>query len=549
MLLCMILFFAGIVRFVGLDYGLPLWLVGDEVSHIFGALKMMELKTILPVLHVNEFAGVFYYTPYLSYLYLLPFTVAAGFKFLFFSGTLEQFKNYLIVDPSVFFITARAISAVFGLATVWFVYAAAWQMFQKKKIAVLSVLFISFSYLSVSYSHWARHWTAITFFYAMGIYILAHRGLTASKRYLLIALLIGVGIGINVQMAIFGVLVFIWFFAFDYQPIGKLLLQKWFWQAVGVFVSLFVLAFVIWPRGYGYFLKVGEISSTGASKSLVGLVNFFWFYIFNLIRSEPVLIIFICLGLLAMFFVEKRRALVFMSFIFLYFTIFYLFLVHVDRFILPLYPFLAISAGYGLAQVFERLSVRSWRLALLSVVCVLLVIPILRFDYLLLKNDTRVQTIAWVKNNLPDGVKVAVLAPLMRLPATVEALQEQQELDASSLRQVERAEMSLADKLPTGGKYHALNLYNVKHRVLFGNLAEYLKSNNYQYIIYNPAFAKEQGVDFLNNYLGKEIKIFAGSGNFSKEGGHERIPDGFGRGLQELFYSSSLGPDIVIVKL
>lgn len=547
--LALILFFAGLVRFIGLDYGLPLWLVGDEVSHIFGALKMLEMKTVLPVLHSAEFGSIFYYTPHLSYLYLLPFAAAAGIKFLFFSGTFAQFENYLIADPSVFFIIARALSAIFGLATVYFVYATAGQMFQKKKIALFSALFIAFSYLAVSYSHWARHWTAITFFYALGIYILAHRGLTISRRYLFVALLMGIGVGINVQMTIFGVLVFLWFFLFDYQPLGKLLRQKWLWQALGLFILLFGLAFILWPKGYGYFLKVGEISSTGASKGLAGLVDFFWFYISNLIRAEPVLILFICLGLLTMFFAERRRALVFNSFIFLYFIIFYLFFEHVDRFILPLYPLMAISAGYGLAGVADKLSARPWRWTLIAAMGILLVIPILRFDYLLIKNDTRVQAIAWTQANLPAEAKVAVWAPLMRLPTTPAILQEQQGLDVNSLRQVDRAEMNLDNKLRPRQTFQALNLYNIQNKVFFGSLAEYLKKNNYQYFIYHPAFAQERGRDFLDNSLGQEIKVFTGSGDFAKAGGHERIPDGFGAGLKEIFYSSSLGPEIKIIKL
>lgn len=544
-----ILVFAAAVRFVGLDYGLPLWLVGDEVSHIFGALKMMELKTLLPVLHSAEFDNVFYYTPYLSYLYLLPFTIVAGIKFLFFSGTFGQFKNYLIADPSVFFITARVISAVFGLATVWLVYAAAWQMFQKKKIALFSALFIAFSYLSVSYSHWARHWTAITFFYALGIYILAHRGLTISKRYLLIALLMGIGVGFNVQMTIFGVLVLIWFSLFDYQPIGKLLRQKWLWQACGIFILLFGLAFILWPKGYGYLLKVGELGAAGASKSLAGLVNFFWSYILNLICAEPVFLFFAALGLLALIFKERRRALVFMGFFFFYLVIFYLFFAHLDRFILPLYPLLAISAGYGLQQVFDWPLVKPLRLAMLAIVGVLLVVPIVRFDYLLVKNDTRVQAIVWAQANIPVGAKIIVWAPLTRLPATPEALAEQKNIDPQSLRNVDQAEMNLDDKLALGRKFQALNLYNINNDSFFNSLKEYIKRNNYEYIIYNPDFANNRGVDFSSNYFAKEVKTFKGSLDSLLPDGRERIPDGFGSGLKELFYSPSLGPEIRIIKV
>lgn len=546
LLLFVILFFAALVRFVGIDFGLPLWLVGDEVSHIFGALKMIELKTLLPVLHANEFAGVFYYTPYLSFFYILPFILAAGFKFLFFSGTLIQFKDYLIFDPSIFFITARLISAFLGLATVYFVYAAAWQIFQKKNTALLSALFFSFSYLPVSYSHWARHWTAITFLYAIGIFILTHRKLKAPKRYSLIAVLIGIGVGINVQMTILGVLVLIWFFLFDYQPMGQLLRQKWFWWAIIKLVLLIGLAFVFWPKGYGYFLKVGTLSACAGNLS--DLVHFFWFYVSNLINTEPLLLASVVLGLIMMIFVEWRHFLFFVGFYFLYLTLFYLFFGHVDRFILPLYPLLAISAGYGLTFVLDRLINKLLRVLFVGIVCVFLIIPILRFDYLLIKNDTRVQAINWAMTEIPLETKVVVLAPLMRLPATPEALAEQKNIDPQSLRNVDQAEASLAGTLISIHRFNVLNLYNIKNDVFWDNLEEYIVKNKYQYIIYAPFFAKEKKLSFLDNFSGERFK-FGGSWGSTLTSGHEYIPDGFGLGLKELFLSPSLGPEIQIIKL
>src|SRR3989344_8430702 len=85
-----------LVRLAGITYGLPLWLVGDEPSLVFGALKMIELKTVLPVLHDDAFRGLFYYTPLLAYVYLLPFLGIIGLKGLFFLGSLADLKNVLL---------------------------------------------------------------------------------------------------------------------------------------------------------------------------------------------------------------------------------------------------------------------------------------------------------------------------------------------------------------------------------------------------------------------------------------------------------------------
>src|SRR3989344_6241721 len=113
-ILILILFAALAVRLIGIDYGLPLTLIHDEPPFVFGALKMLELKTLIPSLHSSQLESALYYPPYLSYLYLPFFALVISLKSLFFSGDFETLKNILIADPSVFFIIARIISALLG---------------------------------------------------------------------------------------------------------------------------------------------------------------------------------------------------------------------------------------------------------------------------------------------------------------------------------------------------------------------------------------------------------------------------------------------------
>ena len=49
--LILILFTGFILRFVGITYGMPFPLVSDEEVLIGGALRMLELKTLLPLSH------------------------------------------------------------------------------------------------------------------------------------------------------------------------------------------------------------------------------------------------------------------------------------------------------------------------------------------------------------------------------------------------------------------------------------------------------------------------------------------------------------------
>src|SRR3989344_9607429 len=111
-LLIYILAFAFLVRVAGISYGLPLWLIDDEPPFTLAALKMIQLKTLLPASHLEEFRTVLYYPPYLSYFYLLPFSILLGIKYLFFSGAHDQFIYYLTSDLSQFFLIARFLNVL-----------------------------------------------------------------------------------------------------------------------------------------------------------------------------------------------------------------------------------------------------------------------------------------------------------------------------------------------------------------------------------------------------------------------------------------------------
>src|SRR6267154_1616766 len=95
---------AFLLRIAGILYGLPLMLVNDEGSLVLGALKMIEVKTVIPALHPDLFDSILYYPPYLCYLYHLPFVVILGVKFLFWHGSAALFSAHVLSDLSAFFI-------------------------------------------------------------------------------------------------------------------------------------------------------------------------------------------------------------------------------------------------------------------------------------------------------------------------------------------------------------------------------------------------------------------------------------------------------------
>lgn len=535
------------LRVAGIRYGLPMWLVADEPSSIFGALKMIELKTLVPTLHQDVFAGTFYYGVTLPYAYLAPFLAAMGLKFLSFGGTFVEFKNLLVSDPSIFFLIARTISALIGTATVYVIYRAAQELFEDERAALASASFLAFSLLHVDFSHWARHWIPVTFCFSLVILALAHRAWPIGKRYVFAALVAGAGVGISVQAGLAALFILLWFFLVDRLPVRTRMKEKWFWKAIFGFLALIVLAFLLWTKSFDFLFSDGSTEAVRIPKTIAGLVAYYGFHARNLLMAEPILLLFLLIGIGAAFKRKRGLCLAASGFIIMYFTVFYLFFSALfDRYILMLSPLFALLAGYGLARAFDVLARRNRQFAHIVFLFPLLTLaPTLIFDVRLIRNDTRISAYEWVVAHVPAGAKVAVLSPLMRMPTDALAVAEQERIDAKSIRSADAAERDLSATL-VSPRFHALNLGAVTSPDFFRDLPSYLRNAGYDYLILTPEYLKEKGAPPETAQLGESAAFFAG---FTPTNRNGSLTEGFGDGMRELFSPLQMGPDILIRKL
>ena len=200
-----------LVRFAGINYGLPLWVVPDEPGSVFGALKMMELKTLIPANHIGEFLNVLYYPPFISYLYIIPFSILLGFKFLFANIPAADFKNLAIIDLSWFFIIARFFSVIIGTITVWLVYKIS-KIFLKRCFgAVICGLFVS-CFAPCQFLPLDAALGLGDFFIDLDYLLPLKTRFFAKKKYLWASLVAGIGMGINYQVGLSTVFMLFWFF-------------------------------------------------------------------------------------------------------------------------------------------------------------------------------------------------------------------------------------------------------------------------------------------------------------------------------------------------
>lgn len=541
-ILGLILVLAFAVRVLGIGYGLPLWLVGDEPPFIAATLKMIEFKNPLPIFHLEEFKKVLYFPPYVSYVYLFPFSLLLGIKYLLFQGTIEAFKNCLVADLSSFFLLARFISAVFGTFTVFLVYKIGRNIFRNDWIGILASFFLSTSILHINLSFVARDWVPATFIFTLAIFFLTHPNYSFKKRYLLSSITSGLAFGVSLIGGFIMVFMLLFYFFYEKHALFDIFKEKTLYISVIIFLLLAGISIALYP--FGFHLS-GDNSIT-VSKSWLGFLGRTDAFLRPIALSEPILASFTLAGFVITFKRNRPIFWLFSLFIFSYLSIFYLIYHYGYRFTVYFFPLLSIMAGYAFYNVFVKFKSPPLRFILFAA----LLVPIaasIKLDTLAIKNDSRVQAIQWIEKNIPADAKIIVNARLTRLPATNEALKEQKSIDPGSLRQMDRAQMSFSSLQLNQKFFHSLNLYTVKNPSFYKDIGTYGKNHQYDYLLEDPLFTSDDttSIASLQGYARKEnlVNEFGGS-----QTTYSIAESSFGNFIQ-FFKLKSLGPKIEIYKL
>ena len=540
-----IIVFAFLVRIAGVGYGLPLWLFDDEPSLVTSALKMLEAKTLVPRFHQEAFGGLLYYPPYLSYLYLVPFSLIIGSKYLLFSDGWTQFINYLLVDASVFFITARFVSIIFGILTIWLVYKTAKQIFQSGLAALASAFFLASSVTHINLSVFAIHWIPATLFVTFGLWIITNQHFLFRKRYLLCALVTGIGFGFSIMSVFTLLLVPLTYIFVEKKTVFEALKDKTLYQAAFIFLALAVIPMMFNPNSLGF---VSDTTLVDSTKTFIGLLKSPVEFLKPITFIEPILIVFAILGLSTLFANKRYRGycLVIIAFVVLYAVTFYLGFRFEERFMLPVIPILSLAAGYGGASIFNYAAKNKLALAVILIILSIPIAASTKLAWLKYRDDNRIQARRWIEYNIVPNTKIITYANLTRITSTPKAIAEQESIDSASLRRVDKAEREFA-KNPRGiPSFHALNLYSVSNENFFRSLDAYIQEGDYQYILismkpnenlpyyeaFNPVIARATS-----------IKGFGETHNI------ENFTSGSIRSMIQLLKAKSVGLSVVLYAL
>ncbi|HVV39387.1 MAG TPA: glycosyltransferase family 39 protein [Candidatus Paceibacterota bacterium] len=528
------------LRIVGIFYALPLTSsISDEPSLILGALQMIQLKTVIPALNPAPFAGILYYPPYLSYIFLTPFIGILGFEYLSWHGGSALFSAHLLSDLSLFFIAARLISIAFTLASVWLLYRIAQSLFSRRAALVTAFLFAT-SLLDIGLSMVARHWVPATFFFVLVLYILTRTHIGESRRYFWALVAGGIGVGVSPILILTPVLIFWWWLTQGTMRLREIFKEKLLYGAVVLFALLCALPSLLYKNSNG-FAGDGTFLTSLAHLDIHALLLSPVRILLLQAYSEPVLIGLFLAGLITLVIVKRPMFYFILGFFLSYCAIFFSAFRLEARFMLPLLIFYTLAGGFA----FDYLARRTWVLALL---CVLLCIPLVasvRFSMLAIESDTRAMAREWVLAHTADE-KVIVDAPLMRISATADAVAELRAIDASAVRRTDEADESLSKTDPSYG-IHALNLFTVNQEAFFETLPAYWAAHGYNYLIFSPSAAAADPERL------KGLRALAAKGALVAS--WEGLPDysmqnsAFTGPFTELFSGKQFGPDMVIYKL
>lgn len=545
-----VLVLAASVYSTGIGYGMPYWLVNDELPLIGGALRMLELRNPIPSLNPGPMQ-ILYYPPGLPWLYLVIWSpilalewIAEGFP------ALGAFADHVLADLGPLRLAARWLSVAFALGTVWVVMQLAWEVLRDRRASVLAGILMATSLHHVLLGHFARVWTPTVFLFWWGLWAAWRIYADGGRRdYVWAALAAGFGFAVNYV----GVLVSVAVAAAHLLRHRRLVVDRTILLHAAIVAAF---AAVILAVSWQNFLRLGGFSSivsalpgfeANRDHSQPGAV--LAFYAGTLLKSDPVLLAVGGIGLLVL----ARQA---GKFLLLYGAVFGSYAVLLltgfvddDRYILPLTPLLAIAAGALIAAVWR------WNAPLGAIAGILVVaFPLaaaIQLDRVLLRDDPRLLARDYLLDANREGGIVSVMRAV-KFPQDTASLALQAEIDPESLSARERRQLAGSPVAPSDAQgvsvLHLWQLTPAKLKSRSGDsLYDELRTNGYRWYVRDDLTTPDAlALDEVVRRRAERISTFAPSPGGSL-GPIPNLTDQFARGgAIHLFRIERLGPVVEI---
>lgn len=420
-----------IVRLLGIRYGLPLDVMGDEFVHIYTAFTLLDEMTLRALSPMS-------YVPSLFAVMLIPITLgvgAIGLVLGVFDG-LAGFKEFAIMHSTDFITAGRVLSALFGTATIYLTYKIV-KACTSEWPALFAAALMAADFWFMHESNKSHFWVPATAFMIYGMYALielARRGTFSWYLKSVAAIAVGVWMGFfPIILAPFLAV------AHFHTPSRK---TTYLAAAGGILAAAVVV--VAWLNPLSIMRQFGR--AIRSTLDVVGLDVFPQFVgpsdnptdplqnLFALLQTlfwdNPFVFVFGLVGLGLMLYMLSWRSIMtqlMLGIFTLYLAVAIFIWPHPDdRYILPLILPLMVGTAFLVQYLYTRYASQHAVKMILwgAVVCTLGYSLYVTGMYgsLLLKPDTRTLAREWIFANVPDGERVFMSAQFFDLPKSREAI-------------------------------------------------------------------------------------------------------------------------------
>lgn len=401
---------AGIVRFWGLGFGLPLTESRPDESTLAGIAMRIAGGDLHP--HFFNYPTLYLYI--LAGLYRASYAIGAWLGWFV---SFDQFAAYWTTETARAHLVSRAVSATLGTATVPMLYLLGRRV-SSPRSAAAAALFLATAFLHVRDSHFGVTDVATTFLVVCAVHFLMKAlqedrfmdfalagllaGLASSTKYNAALLVVPMVVALvaarsgrpgdarrTVMRAVLLAVPFA--IAFAATTPYALIDQARFWRDVN-FEALHM------QRGHGPNLGPG------------------WLYHFSVSLALGLGWPLLCAGIVGLAIASWRcpvETAVLSAFPLAYYAVAGSGRVLFVRYMVPVVPFLCLAAGTFAVLVADGLArrlARPARTVVLTAVCGLVVLPsatrVIAFDRLLERRDSRLLAADWVEANVAPGASI-----------------------------------------------------------------------------------------------------------------------------------------------
>ncbi len=412
-LLVAVLFLGMLVRFWGIDFGLPHHLTRPDEQHYI-AMAMHLLNGSQSSEYFYEYPSLFFYILAAG----LVVYYAVG-RLLGWYGDVDDLIYQYATDPASLHLVSRCISVVAGVATIYAVYKTVRRLFKSEKTGLVGALFMALCYLHVRDSHFGTMDVTMTFFIIASFhFIIKSNDIWSLKNYLLAGLLAGLATGTKYAGAflIFPMCFVHLFKVLEHNmPFYRIFIDK---RILG-FGAAMILGFLAgtphfladYSKYLYYIANRVDLMDTQSPKIAIG----WWYHLkFSLWHGLGWgMYIAAFAGIFLYLIRDWKKGLIFLSFPITY----YLFVgkgyVVFLRYIVPILPFMCMVAAYFVYEVYHFLKPKTTYRTVVSLSGILIVIilfqgiyNVLNFNYLITQKDSREVAQEWVQNHIPQGSSI-----------------------------------------------------------------------------------------------------------------------------------------------